>query len=79
MCTLMQKDALIELVANAQAIVTKRVDVNSPLTPEELRLGQIRDFLYSNDPDDISYSAVVGEVKTIQGKFENKPIMPQYR
>lgn len=79
MCTLMQKDALIELVANAQAIVTKRVDVNSPLTPEELRLGQIRDFLYSNDPDDISYSAVVGEVKTIQGKFESKPIMPQYR
>ncbi len=79
MCTLMQKDALIELVANAQAIVTKRVDVNSPLTPEELRLGQIRDFLYSNDPDDISYSAVIGEVKTIQGKFENKQIMPQYR
>lgn len=79
MCTLMQKDVLIELVAYAQAIVTKRVDVNSPLTPEELRLGQIRDFLYSNDPEDISYSDVMAEVKAIQEKFEDKPIMPQYR
>lgn len=79
MCTLMQKDALIELVANAQAVVTKRVEANSPLTKEELRLGEIRDFLYSNQPDDIPYSSVVSEIKDIQGKFEHKPIMPQYR
>lgn len=79
MCTVMQKDVLIEVVAQAQAIVTKRVDVNAPLTPDELRLGEIREFLYSNDPNDISYSVILDEVKTIQGKFESKPIMPQYR
>lgn len=79
MCTLMQKDALIELVASTQAIVTMRVDADSPLTEEELKLGKIRTFLYSNHPDDISYSSVVNEVKEIRGKFEHKPIMPQYR
>ncbi|MDG6882821.1 Uncharacterised protein [Phocoenobacter uteri] len=79
MCTLMQKDVLIELVASAQAIVTKRVDVDSPLTDEELRLGEIRDFLYSNDPNDISYTDILGEVKVIQRRFEDKPLMPQYR
>lgn len=78
MCTLMQKDALIELVANAQAIVTKRVDPDLPLTVEEIRLGKIRDYLYSNAPEDIPYSKVVDEVQAIQDKFENKPILSRY-
>lgn len=70
MCTLMQKDVLIELVANAQAIVTKCVDVNSPLTDDEIKLGKIRDFLYSTSPEDISYTSLINEVRTIQQKFE---------
>lgn len=78
MCTLMQKDALIELVANAQAIVTKRIDPQLPLISEEIRLGEIRNYLYSNAPEDIHYSAIVNEIKNIQNKFENKPILPQY-
>ncbi|HDX1172864.1 TPA: hypothetical protein RNY16_002189 [Pasteurella multocida] len=78
MCTLMQKDALIELVANAQAIVTKRVDPDLPLIDEEIRLGEIRDYLYSNAPEDIPYSTIVDEVQAIQRKFENKPILSRY-
>lgn len=78
MCTLMQKDALIELVANAQAIVTKRIEPDLPLIVEEIRLGEIRDYLYSNAPEDISYSAIVDEIQAIQGKFENKPILSRY-
>lgn len=78
MCTLMEKDVLIELVANAQAIVTKRVEKNSPLTDEEIRLGEIRDFIYSTAPEDISYMQIVNEVREIQKRFEDKPIMPQY-
>lgn len=79
MCTLMQKDVLIETVASIQAIVTKRVDVNSPLTPEELKLGEIRDFLYSSSPEDISYESIINDVEAIRVKFENMPVMPQYQ
>lgn len=78
MCTLMQKDALIELVANAQAIVIKRVAPDLPLTDDEIRLGKIRDYLYSNAPEDISYSTVIDEIQAIQRKFEDKPILPRY-
>ncbi len=63
MCTLMQKDALIELVANAQAIVIKRVDPDLPLTDDEIRLGKIRDYLYSNAPDKIDYQKTLDDVK----------------
>lgn len=79
MCTLMQKDVLIETVASIQAIVTKRVDVNSPLTPEELKLGEIRDFLYSSSPEDISYESIINDIEAIRVKFENIPVMPQYQ
>ena len=78
MCTLMQKDALIELVANAQAIVIKRVDPDLTLTDDEIRLGKIRDYLYSNAPEDISYSTVIDEIQAIQRKFEDKPILSRY-
>ena len=78
MCTLMQKDALIELVANAQAIIIKRVDPDLPLTDDEIRLGKIRDYLYSNAPEDISYSTVIDEIQSIQRKFEDKPILSRY-
>ena len=74
----MQKDVLIELVANAQAIVIKRVDPDLPLNHDEIRLGKIRDYLYSNAPEDISYSTVIDEIQAIQRKFEDKPILSRY-
>lgn len=74
----MQKDVLIEVVAQAQAVVTKRVDVNAPLTADELRLGEIRDFLYSNDPNDISYYEILDEIKHIKEKYVNLPIHSHY-
>lgn len=79
MATLIEKEVLIEAIAQVQAFVAKRVDVNAPLTEYELRLGEIRDFLYSNDPKDISYSSLLNEIKSIQKIVADKLIMPEYR
>ena len=49
-----------------------------PLTDDEIRLGKIRDYLYSNAPEDISYSTVIDEIQAIQRKFEDKPILSRY-
>ena len=44
MCTLMQKDSLIHLVAEAQATLTLRIDPQAPFSDDELRLGEIHNF-----------------------------------
>lgn len=78
MATIMQKDDLIELVANAQAIVIKRVDPDLPLTDDEIRLGKIRDYLYSTDPDKIDYQKTLDDVKNIKEKYKDLPIHSHY-
>lgn len=78
MATIMQKDALIELVANAQAIVIKRVDPDLPLTDDEIRLGKIRDYLYSTAPDKIDYQKTLDDVKNIKDKYVNLPVHSHY-
>lgn len=78
MCTLMQKDVLIELVAYAQATLTLRIDPQAPFSDDELRLGEIRNFIYDNYPDDIDFNSLSEEIMSINSKYEDIPILEQY-
>lgn len=52
MCTLMEKDVLMEEVSGVAAFISERISVEN--IPYELkRCGAIREFLLSNSPDDI--------------------------
>ena len=76
MCTLMQKDSLIHLVAEAQATLTLRIDPQAPFSDDELRLGEIHNFIYDSSPDDID--SLSEEIMSIDSKYKNLPILEQY-
>lgn len=78
MCTLMQKDSLIHLVAEAQATLTLRIDPQAPFSDDELRLGEIHNFIYDSSPDDIDFDNVSKEIMSIDSKYKNLPILEQY-
>lgn len=78
MCTLMQKDSLIHLVAEAQATLTLRIDPQAPFSDDELRLGEIHNFIYDSSPDDIDFNSLSEEIMSINSKYEDIPILEQY-
>ena len=55
MATIMQKDVLIEVVANTQATISKRTAPNTPRNEDQRFLSNLRDELYSTAPDKISW------------------------
>ena len=68
MCTLMQKDSLIHLVAEAQATLTLRIDPQAPFS----------DDIYDSSPDDIDFNSLSEEIMSIDSKYKNLPILEQY-
>ena len=50
MCTLMEKDALIELASDVQAYMARHNTTNL-ITDSELEIGKIKGWLYSTNPD----------------------------
>lgn len=78
MCTLMQKDVLIEVVANAQATISKRTAPNTPRNDDQRFLSNLRDELYSTHPDKIDYQRTLDDVKNIKEKYKNLPIHSHY-
>ncbi|WP_154570630.1 hypothetical protein [Campylobacter portucalensis] len=51
--------------------MAKRLDFCASLIPDELRLMEIREFLYKTHHNDILYYEILDEVKSIKEKFEN--------
>ena len=50
MCTLMEKDALIELASDVQAYMARHNTTNL-ITDSELEIGKIKGWLYSTNPE----------------------------
>ena len=55
MCTLMEKDALIELASDVQAYMARHNTTNL-ITDSELEIGKIKGWLYSTNPDFIDFN-----------------------
>jgi len=74
MCTLMEKDVLMEEVSGVAAFISERISVEN--IPYELkRCGAIREFLLSNSPDDIDKESILQELSILKEKFVDMPVI----
>lgn len=76
MATLMQKDALIEYVVSALALMCRKEHAHQQsgqqeeLLPEEKELCQLRAWLYKTDHEVINRQAVIDQVKPIIERYQ---------
>lgn len=73
MCSLMEKDVLIEEVSATAAFIFYRTGKECSTKKEFYRCAEINSFLYSNDPEDIDATKIRSELKEIKKKFEGLP------
>ena len=78
MATLMQKDVLIEVVANALAIIDLRTEPTAEDNADQQYLSNLRETLYSLQPEEIDYASKLAEIRNIQEKYKNLPIHQYY-
>lgn len=71
MCTLMQKDVLIEMVATAQADLSKRLPL--PLNEDQILLSRLRGHIYRTEPEQINFEQVASQIKTVSQKYQHLP------
>ena len=69
MCTLMEKDALIEKVASTQAFLAR---FNfSVRTAEQEQMAQLRSYLYGTKPENINIENILAQCKDVENKYKN--------
>ena len=73
MCTLMQKDVLIELIATAQADLSKRLEL--PLNDDQIYLSRLRSEIYRSEPDALDFQLLSTQVKQISDKYRSLPLI----
>jgi len=73
MCTLMEKDVLIDILAEAIAFVAYREQEGEDTT-ESIRLMEIRDFIYSSSPEKIDFDKIQKEINELKKPYLNEPI-----
>lgn len=68
MCSLMEKDALIEKVATTMAFISRH---NSDLeNPDNLELGRLSSKIYSSKPEDLNFEEIVNLCDRLQIKYQ---------
>ena len=75
MCTLMEKDVLIEEVSAVAAFIGYRFGKNESAPKEFLRTSEITRFLRTNSPENIDAESIRKELKNLKKPFLNKPVV----
>lgn len=68
MCTLMQKDVLIELIATVQADLSKRLSL--PFNEDQRYLSRLRGEIYRSEPAALDFEQVSNQVRQIGLKYQ---------
>ncbi|MFC0308258.1 hypothetical protein ACFFHK_00870 [Gallibacterium trehalosifermentans] len=74
----MQKDVLIEMVANAMATIDLRTDPTSKENEDLHYLVNLRNNLYSTHHDNIDFMLLSNKIKMIKNKYVSLPIHQYY-
>lgn len=74
MCSLMEKDVLLEEVSATAAFICRNAPNSGSSSNEFKRCAQIRDFLYLNDPEDIDAKAIRQELSKLKSSFLSKSV-----
>lgn len=69
MCSLMEKDALIEKVAETLALVARHQSADEEPNQDRKAMRALRHHLYRSEPDDLDFSAIVHQCDTVQAKY----------
>lgn len=78
MCTLMQKDVLIELVAKTRSTISLRSAPDSPRNDDQAFLSTLRNDIYRTHHDKLDFEKIAAQVKAIKAKYEHQPVNQMY-
>lgn len=73
MCTLMQKDVLIEMVATAQADLSKRLPL--PLNEDQISLSRLRGEIYRSEHEKIDFDLIAAQIQQVSQKYQHLPLI----
>ena len=65
----LEKDALIEKVAETMALIARRGNEKDELNEDSNEMIKLRHYLYRSEPDDLDFSAIVRQCDTVQAKY----------
>lgn len=78
MCTVMQKDVLIEMIANTMATINVRTEPDAENNEDQNYLMNLRNELYSTHHDGIDYNLLSMTVNNIKDKYIGLPVHKYY-
>lgn len=77
MCTLIEKDVLIEEVSATTAYIAYRTPVDKD-SDDLKECSKLRYFLLSNEPEKISMKTTREKIKFLKEKYANLPVYQYY-
>ena len=75
MCTLMEKDVLMEEISATAAFIGYRFGKNESAPKEFLRTSELTRFLRTNSPEKIDADQIRKELDELKKPFLNKPVV----
>ena len=69
MCSLMEKDALIEKVAETMALIARRKEMVQNSEEDSIARGALTNKIYRSKPDALDFGAIVKQCDTVQAKY----------
>lgn len=73
MCTLVQKEILIEEISEAMAFICYRQKYDAPLSTETIKLIGIREFIYKTNHKEIDLEKTRKEIEELKKSYLGKP------
>lgn len=70
MCSLMEKDALIEKVAETMALIARHRQADEQPNEDSISIGALTRKIYSSQPEELDFSAIVKQCDTVQAKYQ---------
>ena len=71
MCSLMEKDALIEKVAETLALVARNQSADEKPNEDRKKMRSLRSYLYSSSPENLDFFEIVKQCDEIQAKYKD--------
>lgn len=71
MATIVQKDVLIEAIAQVQGFLTRSLPSSDSLNDDELFLCRLRERIYSAHHCKLDYESLIVDILKIKEKYDN--------
>lgn len=70
MCSLMEKDALIEKVAETMALIARNKEMVSHSDEDSVAIGALTNKIYRSKPEALDFLAIVQQCDAVQAKYK---------